>query len=236
MIDQFVARLEELHGKHFCGDEAHGLQHARRVNMTAQIIARSFRGVDIEVLTAAAYLHDIYSPPKNSSKRSTASSISAELASEIAQPLFSEPFKIEQLRDCILCHAFSQNKQATRVEAKILQDADRIDALGSVGMARLFYTAGNIGSDLIHPFDPFGVSRKLDEKMFALDHFLLKLIILPELMSTECGKRIAKRRLQSMCVAMDELLEEVIGHGTLVQSMDFLRERAIALRKAHHEA
>jgi uncharacterized protein len=76
-----------------------------------------------------------------------------------------------------------------------VQDADRLDALGAVGLARLFYTAGRMGSALAHPSDALAMLRPLDDKAYALDHIEQKLATLPATMQTDAGRALAEKRL-----------------------------------------
>jgi uncharacterized protein len=77
----------------------------------------------------------------------------------------------------------------------IVQDADRLDALGAVGLARLFYTAGRMGSAFAHATDPLAAHRELDDRAFALDHIELKLAKLPGSMQTAAGRKLGEVRL-----------------------------------------
>ncbi len=80
------------------------------------------------------------------------------------------------------------------IEGRILQDADRLDAIGFVGIARCFYTAGRMSSRLYEPTDPKGKGRALDDAAFALDHFPQKLLKLAEGFRTETGQKLARER------------------------------------------
>jgi uncharacterized protein len=74
------------------------------------------------------------------------------------------------------------------VEACIVQDADRLEALGAIGLARVFAVSGALGVALFDAEDPFADARTLDDRKFALDHFQTKLLRLPETMQTEIGR------------------------------------------------
>jgi uncharacterized protein len=79
-----------------------------------------------------------------------------------------------------------------------VQDADRLDGLGAVGLARMFYIAGRMGSSLAHGGDPLGVARALDDRAYALDHIPVKLARLPGMMQTAAGRRLAHERLATL--------------------------------------
>ncbi len=104
--------------------------------------------------------------------------------------------KLAAVAHAIEAHSFSAGIAPTTIEAKIVQDADRLDALGAVGLARLFYTAGRLGSALAHAGDPLGAARELDDKAYALDHIEVKLATLPATMQTAAGRRLGEERLQ----------------------------------------
>jgi uncharacterized protein len=94
------------------------------------------------------------------------------------------------------------------IEAKIVQDADRLDALGAVGLARMFYTAGRMGCALAHADDPMALHRELDDKMYSLDHIEVKLAALPAKMQTEAGRRIGQARLAELAAFRDSFIAE----------------------------
>ena len=98
---------------------------------------------------------------------------------------------ISAVAHAVLTHSFSANLAPGTLEAKILQDADRLDAIGMVGAARCFYIAGRMGSALYDPLDPLGENRPLDDKAFAIDHFEVKLFRLADGFQTAAGARMA---------------------------------------------
>lgn len=109
----------------------------------------------------------------------------------------------------ILTHSFSANIPPETLEAKILQDADRLDAIGMVGAARCFYIAGRMGSGLYDPLDPLAEARALDDKAFAIDHFETKLFRLADGFKTEAGRRLAHEREQRLRDVLAMMLDEI---------------------------
>jgi len=97
--------------------------------------------------------------------------------------------KIKGVHHAIHAHSFSANVLPQTIEAKILQDADRLEALGAIGLARVFYVAGQLNTQLFHPEDPLAEQRIADDTLYALDHFPLKLFKLPSLMHTATPER-----------------------------------------------
>ncbi len=176
-------------------DGAHDLNHLHRVWNAAQTLLADYPQADAMVVQAACYLHDIVNLPKNHPDRAQASRLAAQLACEkLAEAGFPQD-KMQGTAHAIEAHSFSAAITPTTIEAKIVQDADRLDALGAVGLARLFYTAGRMESALAHPDDPLALHRALDDRAYALDHIEAKLATLPASMQTEAGRKLGEVRL-----------------------------------------
>jgi uncharacterized protein len=176
-------------------DGAHDIAHLHRVWHAATTLLADYPGADAMVVQAACYLHDIVNLPKNHPERHLASRHAATRACEkLAQTGFP-PSRLNGVAHAIEAHSFSAGIQPTTIEAKIVQDADRLDALGAVGLARMFYTAGRMGSSLAHPTDPLALQRPLDDRAFALDHIESKLASLTGKMQTAAGRKLAEVRL-----------------------------------------
>ena len=189
-------------------DGGHDISHIIRVFKNAmKILAQE--GGDGEVLAAAVLLHDCVAVEKNSPQRSMASRLAAEKANQILLDLGWSGDKITFVYHAILTHSFSADIEPETLEAKILQDADRLDAIGAIGAARCFYTAGRMESKIYHPTDPLGENRDLNDRTFALDHFPLKLFRLAEGFKTETGRQLAQLRHERLLSIRDMLLEEI---------------------------
>ncbi|TPP10525.1 HD domain-containing protein [Rhizobium glycinendophyticum] len=178
-------------------DGSHDLAHIHRVFRNAMRI-RAGEGGDAKVLAAAVLLHDCVAVEKNSPLRSQASRLAAEKASGILADLGWAEDKIAAVAHAVLTHSFSANIPPQTIEAKILQDADRLDAIGMVGVARCFYIAGRLGSGLYHPGDPDAEHRPLDDRRFAIDHFPAKLLKLSDGFQTDTGRALAQERHQRL--------------------------------------
>ena len=89
-----------------------------------------------------------------------------------------------------------------------MQDADRLDALGAVGLARLYYTAGRMGSAFAHPTDPLAEHRELDDQAYALDHIERKLATLPASMQTDAARRLGEARMVMLRAFRDTFVAE----------------------------
>lgn len=200
--------LREVLASHLTDDPAHDLAHADRVWHNARAIADA-EGGDLRVLLAAAYLHDLVSLPKDHPDRARSSTLAAEAAAPILQKL---GFKAEDIAVCqhvIAAHSFSANIAAETREAKILQDADRLDGIGAIGIARMFAVSGGLGRALMHADDPFARHRPLDDGAQALDHFAVKLMRLPAMMQTATGRRLAAERASTMTAFLQTLGTEI---------------------------
>ena len=174
-------------------DGSHDLSHVNRVWQNARLLAAE-EGANLHLLAAAVLLHDCVHVEKGSPLRDQASRLSAERAREVLRKLGWATPDIEVVTDAVLCHSYSAGLVPTTAEARILQDADRLDAIGLVGVARCFYTAGRLGSRLYHPADPAGKDRTLDDTSYALDHFPKKLLTLATGFHTVAGRRMAGQR------------------------------------------
>ena len=111
----------------------------------------------------------------------------------------------------IEAHSFSAAILPQSVEAKIVQDADRLEALGAIGLARVFAVSGALNTILFDANDPFADQRDLDDKKYALDHFQSKLLRLPETMQTEQGRALAVHNAQFLVQFMAKLSAELRG-------------------------
>ncbi|MES5097604.1 HD domain-containing protein [Agrobacterium sp. BA1120] len=189
-------------------DGSHDLAHIHRVFRNAMRI-HAQEGGNGPVLSASVLLHDCVAVEKNSPLRAQASRLAAEKASGILRDLGWEDADIEAVAHAILTHSFSANIAPQTLEAKILQDADRLDAIGMVGAARCFYIAGRMGSALYDPADPLAKNRPLDDRRFAIDHFENKLFKLADGFQTEAGRQIAKERHERLKQVLDLFLDEI---------------------------
>jgi uncharacterized protein len=189
-------------------DGSHDLAHILRVFRNAMRIAAQ-EGGDLEVLAAAVLLHDCVAVEKNSPLRAQASRLAADKARLILKDLGWDASAIDATAHAIEAHSFSANIPPETLEAKILQDADRLDAIGMVGAARCFYVGGRMASGLYDPFDPKAEHRPLDDKAYSIDHFPVKLFKLADGFQTGEGRRIARERHDRLQQFYDLFLDEI---------------------------
>lgn len=202
---QHTAELEELRAalrgvvaERMTQDSAHDLAHLDRVWANAQRLSHSESDVDCKILLGAAYLHDLVNLPKNAPNRSKASTLAAAAAAPILRELGFTNHQVAAAQHAIAAHSFSAGLAPKSKEARILRDADRLDALGMIGIARTFAVSGALKRTLYNAEDPFATGRELDDTAYALDHWPVKLFRLPEEMLTEGGKAMARERVANM--------------------------------------
>jgi uncharacterized protein len=179
-----------------------------RVWRNAKLIQRE-EGGDLEALAAAVLLHDCVQVAKDSPLRSKASLLAAKEARVRLEALGWEPSRVDIVASAIESHSFSAGVAPTSIEGCILQDADRLDAIGLCGIARCFYTAGRLGSRLYDLADPEAKTRPLDDARNALDHFPKKLLTLEGSFKTRKGQELAKQRHQRLHEFYRAMLSEV---------------------------
>jgi uncharacterized protein len=195
------------------GDGSHDRSHLMRVWHNATTIARHEPGCDRTILTAAVILHDCVAVEKNSPQRSMASRLAAARARTILADLGWDPQRIEAAAHAIEAHSFSAGIAPRTLDARIVQDADRLDAIGAIGIARCFYVAGRMGSALYDPADPQAANRNLDDGRFALDHFDAKLFKVAGNFQTKTGQALAEARTGTMRDFVNTLLDEIDGEN-----------------------
>ena len=204
VIDSIKNEVKEI----MDNDSAHDFDHVMRVYKNAQKICKKEKANETLVL-CAVLLHDIVSYPK-SDKRSKMSSTESAKKSKIILKQYDFPNdEILIVSDAIRDHSFSQNKTPESIVGKILQDADRLDAIGAIGIARVFATGGSLKRPFYNIDDPFCKTRKPDDKTWTVDHFYQKLLKLESLMNTKSGKMEAKKRTKVLKEFLNQLKQEV---------------------------
>lgn len=196
------------------GDPAHDLAHVRRVVANARRLAAA-EGADEAVVLPAAWLHDCVVLPKDSPRRAQASRLAAAEAAGFLQRVDYPPALIPAIRHAIEAHSFSARIPPETPEARVVQDADRLDALGAIGIARTLMLGATMGKPLYDDHEPLPAGRPADEARYVIDHFYTKLLHLSAMMQTDAGRREAERRTEVMRVYLAELGRElVIGLAT----------------------
>lgn len=194
-VTHWIKRIEEGVKAEFLrtgsDDASHDIGHLQRVSTLSMQFAKAESGNEL-IVYAAGMLHDIVNLPKNDPESHKSSFLASVRAKEL---LISWRFPNELIPNvchAIHAHSFTANIEPQTIEAKCLQDADRMEALGAFGLMRTFYVSGKLGTQILDEEDPAGNHRKIDDKTFALDHFVKKLFTLSETMKTENGAKTAK--------------------------------------------
>jgi uncharacterized protein len=204
----------------------HDLDHVERVHDLCIRIARDEPRVDMNVLSTAALLHDVarvreFDHTGGSVEHAT---LGAEMAEDILRRLNYEEEEIAQIKHCIAVHRYRRNRKPLTLEAKILFDADKLDALGAVGIARCFLIAGHYGQRIYSDIplkkyvDDNVVGRKANIQLKDISkhspnlEFELKLKHIPERLYTRKAKEIAEQRLAYMETFFNRLKAEVEGN------------------------
>lgn len=157
----------------------HDLFHVRRVVNLALEIAK-IEKADLFLVEISAWLHDVGDYKLNGGVDQ-----SEELISQFLKEQNLSEDLILKINEIISQVSFSKGKQTTSIEAQIVQDADRLDAIGAIGVARAFAYGGSNGRELWNPNQP---------KSTTIQHFYDKLLKLKNLMNTETAKKIAYER------------------------------------------
>lgn len=191
-------------------DLSHDRCHLRRVYAWSQRLARD-AGADSDLAGAAALVHDLVSVPKESAARAEASERSAEQAADLLARAGYSDAEAMQIREAVRTCSWSRGLSPTSPLGEVLQDADRLDAIGATGVARSLTCAQGMAGRgrrlrLWDPQDPLCRGhRAADEASNALDHFQVKLLRLAEGMHLPAARQEALRRQQ----AMEAFLEQV---------------------------
>jgi uncharacterized protein len=189
-------------------DPAHDLLHFKRVVQTAKKLC-ALEKARFEIVVPAAWLHDFVIVPKNSPLRSQASKLSALGAVEFLEGIQYPTEFLADIAHAIEGHSFSANIEVKTIEAQIVQDADRLDGLGAIGIARCFATAGLLKRPFYSDLDPFCESRTPDDSQFTVDHFFKKLFKTAETLKTQAGIAEGRHRVAVMKAYLASFSDEL---------------------------
>ncbi|MCY9546468.1 HD domain-containing protein [Lysinibacillus xylanilyticus] len=198
--------MDKVRGIYEQFDASHDFQHIERVYQNALAILHTEPEADEEVVRIAVLLHDV-SDKKYTDSKEQENKLIAELS-------LSEEKK-QHIRDCIAQVSFNGGNEleATSIEAKIVRDADRLDAIGAIGIARTFAFGGAKGRKLYDKEE--GTRTDMTEEEYrnkntsSVTHFYEKLLLLKDLMITEKGKQMANERHQFMVQFLEQLQNEI---------------------------
>ncbi|MHC2635171.1 uncharacterized protein ACVIU7_009392 [Bradyrhizobium liaoningense] len=211
-MDSRLARLkEEAKAAYANGDAGHDWTHIQRVEQSCLHLGAQ-SGARLEVLIPAAILHDFVNTPKDAPCRTAASAASANAAVGVLKASGYSTEEVALIRQIIIEHSYSLGLKASSLESAILQDADRLDELGAVGILRAVTCGCQLNSTYYDALNPFGEERTLNGPQYVVDHLMTRLLNMDTRMNTGVGRREARRRIQFIREFLAELSLE-IGRG-----------------------
>jgi len=219
-----VLFLYDLASKIPPADAGHDFSHIERVsNYALKLFAEEIQALEKRKITederdavlAAALLHDCVPIAKNSPLRKESSRLASEKATEILNAQKSSEGRawsrdwVAEIAGAIHDHSFSSGRIPQSLLGECLQDADRLEALGAIGLFRTIATGVSMGTQLFDPLDPWAERRELDDKKYSIDHFFTKLLKLPESFRTQFGRKEALQRADYLRGFVDQLKKEI---------------------------
>lgn len=207
-MEPFKRLIEIVKSRHPTHDPSHDFLHIERVTRKCELLGTEL-GARLDILIPAALLHDIVAIPKSHPDRVKASDLAAKEAKQILEQLNLFQDDIESILRTIQEHSFSAGRAPTSLESAILQDADRLDALGAIGIARTFSCGTLMGSQFYEAIDPFAANRALVDQLYMVDHFFSKLLKLAEKMNTTPAKIESAQRIKFIHLFLEQLKGEI---------------------------
>lgn len=208
MFEPLEAACKTYLRRQMTADSAHDMQHIERVVLMARRLAE-LEGADLAVVLPAAWLHDCVTLPKNAPNRHEASQLAAAEAVRFLRTIAYPEVHLEAIAHAIAAHSFSAGIAPTTLEAKVVQDADRLDAIGAIGVARCLLVGGALERPLYNPTDPFCQTREPDDLAYTIDHFYRKLFKIGQTLHTQAAREEAARRNAFMHAFLDQLRLEI---------------------------
>lgn len=190
---------------------SHDWDHTRRVAALCEHIGR-VEQADVKVLRMAAYLHDIgrCHQDRSNGVRCHASE-GARMAAAILGELPLAAGEKENIVHCVRSHRFRENHAPESLEARVLFDADKLDAIGAVGVARAYLFAGEVGARLHNPAIDVTAAPAYSENDTGYREYLVKLRHIHTRMLTTEGRRLAAERHTFMEAFFARFISEVEG-------------------------
>lgn len=206
-MDPVLTRLFEQVRGLSADDPAHDVEHLLRVSLLT--LKLGGERVEPRAAVCAALLHDVVNVPKNHPERARASQWSAAKARELLAGESLPEQQLSEIVEAIEDHSYSSGRRPRSSLGEALQDADRLEALGALGIARTFSTGVRLGARYFHADDPWAEARELDDRGYSVDHFFSKLLKLPDTLCTAAGRVEAERRTQILREFLSALSDEI---------------------------
>jgi len=189
-------------------DMSHDIAHALRVLNNAERIAE-IEGGDLSIIVPAALFHDAIVYPKDSDMNKYSARDSAKMAAEVLNDIEYPPEKIKRVKDAIITHSFSFGNEPKSLEAKIVYDADKLEATGAISIMRTFCSTGQMRREFYSTKDPFCDRRDPKKVKYALDLFYARLLHVDKTMFTPTGKKMAQKRTEFLYVFLGQVRDEL---------------------------
>jgi uncharacterized protein len=209
MLDDSVFEEIKKRSKESFKHSHHDKTHVERVYSLAVRIAKEEKS-DLDVIKAAALLHDIARAMEDDGEIADHAIEGAKIAEKMLREVGFPKEKIAKVMNCVTTHRFKNSLKAESIEAKVLQDADRLDIIGAIGIARAF-TRGGWSNMPIH--DPlFPPKEEYDgDSLTSVNHIYEKMLKVKDTINTKTAKQIAKGRHKFVEQFLDRLLKEWNG-------------------------
>jgi uncharacterized protein len=190
-MDETIDTIRKYIKGAFNQQGSHGMDHVLRVEYLCEVIGKE-ENADMKVLIPAALFHDI-ARPAETKKGMPHEEVGARMAERYLRSIRYDEERIQKITHAIRTHRYRSIAKPETLEARILSDADKLDAMGAVGIARTFIRAGEHNGDIGD----------------AMDHIHDKLLNLKDLMYTGTAKRLAEERHRFLCMFMETLTDEI---------------------------
>lgn len=209
MLDGSVFEKIKERSEEFFKHSHHSKSHVERVYNLAVRIAKE-ENADLGVVKAAVLLHDIARAMEDEGKIEDHATEGAKIARKVLEEADFPKEKIDKVIHCIEVHRFKKGMEAESSEAKILQDADRLDIIGAIGLARTFARGGWSNIPIYDPSIP--PKEKYDGKsLTSVNHIYEKILKVKDTITTNTAKKIAEERYKFVEEFLERLLKEWKG-------------------------
>jgi len=207
-----LATIRERAQRHFLNARgSHDWDHTLRVHRLCCRIGKA-EGADRLVTEAAAYLHDIGRAYQDRTNGECCHALKG--AAMARDMLANDPLSAnrrENILHCIAAHRFRQGDTPRTLEAQVLFDADKLDAIGAVGVARAFLFAGELGARLHSPEVDVAAAPAYSADDTGYREYIVKLSNVRDRIITATGRRLADQRHRFMVRFFERFLEEYEG-------------------------
>jgi uncharacterized protein len=208
-LDHLQQQCLEFLEKITPADGAHDISHVRRVVKNCSHLT-DIEQANSSITLPAAWLHDCVAVAKDSPLRSQGSRLAADAAVTFLSEIGYPQAQLDDVYHAIEAHSYTAAIPTRTLEAQIVQDADRLDSLGAIGIARCLLVGGHLNRPLCDATDPFCDQRDPDDSLYTIDHFYSKLFKLPDTMQTEAGRAEAHQRADLMRSYLENLRAEIL--------------------------